>query len=148
MPDVDVAGPDLKVRAGGCLWGKVRFTVTGPVEDPHVCRCTHCARRSGAPFQWWVGFPLAGLQWTGEGDEPTWYDTYPGKTARGLCSGCGSHLAARDYGDDSVVGILVTALDHYDTDAALTPTNLHRVAEAAPWLAQCASGPAVPESRT
>ncbi|MFH8257752.1 GFA family protein [Streptomyces roseolus] len=140
---VTAADPNTEVRGGACLCGRVRFTVTGPVVDPHVCRCTHCAKRSGAPFQWWVGFPMAGLQWTGEGGEPTWHDTYPGKTARGFCSDCGSHIAARDYGDDSVVGILATALDHYDTDPALTPTNLNRVAEAAPWLAPCGRGTAV-----
>ncbi|MGW3387450.1 GFA family protein [Streptomyces cinereoruber] len=143
MSETDVAAdPGPEIRAGGCLCGKVRFTVTGPVDDPHVCRCTHCAKRSGAPFQWWAGFPAAGLQWTGEGGEPTWYDTHPSKTARGFCGECGSHVAARDYGDDSVIGILATAIDHYDTDAALAPTNLNRVAEAAPWLAQYAPRPA------
>ncbi|MFC9706039.1 hypothetical protein ACFTWD_35715 [Streptomyces sp. NPDC056943] len=28
---------DTKVRSGGCLCGKVRFIVTGPVDDPHLC---------------------------------------------------------------------------------------------------------------
>ncbi|MFF6772703.1 GFA family protein [Streptomyces sp. NPDC012637] len=121
-------------RSGGCLCGKVRFTVTGPVDDPHICACEHCAKRSGAPFQWWVGFPMAGLEWTGA--EPTWFDTYPGKTARGFCGACGSHIAARDYGDDTIIGILATALDDHATDLALVPTNLNRLAEAAPWLAQ------------
>lgn len=144
MSETDAAtGSDLEVRSGGCLCGKVRFTVTGSVDDPHVCNCAHCSKRSGAPFQWWVGFPMAGLKWTGEGGEPTWYDTYPGKTARGFCGGCGSHIAARDYGDDTVIGILATALDHYGTDSALVPTNLNRVSEAAPWLAQRDTRPAV-----
>ncbi|MGW8982358.1 GFA family protein [Streptomyces parvus] len=79
-----VAGSD--VRSGGCLCGKVRFTVTGPVDDPHICACEHCARRSGSPFQWWAGFLMPGLEWTGA--EPTWYDTHPGKTARGFCPDC------------------------------------------------------------
>ncbi|MFF3957451.1 GFA family protein [Streptomyces sp. NPDC001890] len=136
-------GSEPEVRSGGCLCGKTRFTVTGPVDDPHVCNCGHCAKRAGAPFQWWAGFPMAGLKWTGESGEPTWYDTYPGQTARGFCGGCGSHIAARDYGNDTIIGILATALDHYGTDSALAPTNLNRVAEAAPWLAQCNTQPAV-----
>lgn len=134
-------GSGTEVRSGGCLCGKIRFTVTGPVDDPHVCGCRDCAKRSGAPFQWWVGFPMDGLEWTGE-DEPTWFDTYPGETARGFCGKCGTHLAARDYGDDTVIGFLATALDDYGTDPALVPTNLNRVAEAAPWLAQCDTRPA------
>ncbi|MGW4895049.1 GFA family protein [Kitasatospora sp. NPDC004240] len=132
--DTVAPGPDPEVRSGGCLCGKIRFTVTGPVDDPHVCRCEHCARRSGAPFQWWVGFSAAGLEWTGA--EPTWFDTYEGRTTRGFCGMCGSHIAARDYGDDTIIGILATALDHHHADPALIPTNLNRLAEAASWLSQ------------
>jgi hypothetical protein len=130
---VATTGSSSEVRSGSCLCGKIRFTVTGPVDDPHICNCSHCAQRSGAPFQWWVGFPMAGLEWIGV--EPAWFDTYPGKTARGFCGACGSHIAARDYGDDTIIGILATALDHHDTDPALVPTNLDRLPEAAPWLA-------------
>ncbi|MFF8837518.1 aldehyde-activating protein [Streptomyces sp. NPDC015130] len=79
---------------------------------------------------------MAGLTWIGEGGEPTWYDTYPGRTARGFCGRCGSHVAARDHGDDTIIGILVTALDDHTADPALVPTNLNRLAEAVPWLAQ------------
>lgn len=132
---VAAAGSGVEVRSGGCLCGKIRFTVTGPVDDPHVCICAHCVKRSGAPFQWWVGFPMSGLEWTGEGGEPTWFDTYP-ETARGFCGGCGTHIAARDHGDATTIGILATALDHHRSDPALVPTNLHRVAEAADWLAR------------
>ncbi|MFE4304733.1 GFA family protein [Streptomyces sp. NPDC056891] len=136
-------GSEPEARSGSCLCGKIRFTVTGPVDDPHVCNCRDCAKRSGSPFQWWVGFPADGLEWTGEGGEPTWFDTYPGKTARGFCGTCGTHIAARDYGDDAtIIGILATALDHYDTDKALVPTNLNRVAEAAGWLTHCNPQPA------
>ncbi|WP_327740499.1 GFA family protein (plasmid) [Streptomyces nojiriensis] len=131
---VPVTGSGTEVRSGGCLCGKVRFTVTGPVDDPHICACKDCSTRSGAPFQWWVGFPMSGLEWTGA--EPTWFDTHPGKTARGFCPDCGTHIAARDYGDSTIIGILAPALDHHDTDPALVPTNLNRLPEAAPWLAQ------------
>ncbi|MGW0673443.1 GFA family protein [Streptomyces sp. NPDC002746] len=143
MSETAIVGSNPEVRSGGCLCGTIRFTVTGPADDPHVCNCEHCAKRSGSPFQWWAGFPMAGLTWTGEGGEPTWYDTYPGKTARGFCGTCASHIAARDYGDDTIIGILATALDDYATDPALVPTNLNRVAEAAPWLAQCDTRAAV-----
>ncbi|MFE9137949.1 GFA family protein [Streptomyces sp. NPDC007355] len=137
----DATDPGTEVRSGSCLCGKIRFTVTGPVDDPHLCICAHCSKRAGSPFQWWVGFRADGLQWTGE-DQPTWFDTYPGETSRGFCGTCGTHIAARDYGDDTMIGILATALDHYDTDPALAPTNLNRVPESADWLAQCAPRPA------
>ncbi|MFE2915231.1 aldehyde-activating protein [Kitasatospora indigofera] len=77
--------------------------------------------RAGSPFQWWTGLPLAGLSWTGERGEAAWYDTHAGKTRRGFCPVCGSHIAALDHGETAVVGILVTALDGYRDDPAHVP---------------------------
>ncbi|MDH6111416.1 hypothetical protein P3T36_004570 [Kitasatospora sp. MAP12-15] len=127
--------PATEVRSGGCLCKKIRFTVTGAPDDPHICPCSHCQKRAGGPLQWWVGFPLAGLSWTGDG-ELTWYDTHPEKTRRGFCPVCGSHIAAQDYGDDNVIGINTTALDDHEDDPSLVPVNLNRLADAPPWLAQ------------
>ncbi|MGW4890699.1 phosphotransferase [Kitasatospora sp. NPDC004240] len=137
MPHPDLPDPtaDTAVRTGGCLCGALRFIVAGEPDDPHICGCAHCARRSGSPFQWWTSFPLTGLSWTGEHGEPAWYDTHPGKTRRGSCSICYSHVAALDYGDPEAIGILVTALDDHRNDPALLPLNPNRLNEAAPWLA-------------
>ncbi|WP_263981498.1 GFA family protein [Streptomyces naphthomycinicus] len=57
---------------------------------------------------WWVGFET--VTWTGEGGEPTWYETFEGEAKRGFCPTCGSRLAAIDN-DIPEVGINVTALD-------------------------------------
>lgn len=35
---------------------------------------------------WWVGFKT--INWTGEGGEPTWYETFPGEAKRGFCPTC------------------------------------------------------------
>jgi hypothetical protein len=125
---------EVEVWTGGCLCKAVRFTVTGQPDDPHICACAHCQMRSGAPFQWWVGFPSQGLSFTGEG-ELTWFDTYPGKTSRGFCPVCGSPVAARDYDDETVIGIVSTALDAQE-DPRLVPVNLNRLTEAASWLCE------------
>jgi len=122
------------VRSGSCLCGRVAFTVVGDPHDPHVCGCAHCATRSGALFQWWVAFPTEDLTWTAGEELLTWFDTYVGETARAFCARCGTHLAARDYTDPSLTGILVPALED-PTDPALVPSNLHRLPQAARWLA-------------
>jgi hypothetical protein len=124
------------VRAGSCLCRLVTFTAAGEPDDPHICGCAHCSKRSGSPFQWWVGFPTERVSWTGE-SELVWYDTHPGACARGFCGRCGTHLAARDHGDDSVTGFLVTAFDD-PADPVLAPTNLNRLAQAATWLSPAA----------
>ncbi|MFE7804520.1 GFA family protein [Streptomyces sp. NPDC057430] len=72
-------------RSGGCLCGKVQFTVTGEPDYPHTCSCQDCQGLSGAPMMSWVSFPLDGLAWSGA--EPSWHYTWP-DSKRGFCPSC------------------------------------------------------------
>ncbi|MFF4450149.1 GFA family protein [Streptomyces sp. NPDC001502] len=125
-------------RSGGCHkdCGRIRFEAKGGPDYPHTCSCRDCKKRGGAPMMSWVAFPLDGFEWTGEGGEPTWYDTYPGKTKRGFCANCGTHIAAYDYGD-TWMGVNIPALDEPDGEG-LTPVNQSCRGEAVPWLGQVA----------
>lgn len=123
-----------EVREGGCLCGRIRFEVAGAPDYPHTCSCPHCRKLGGGPMMSWVGFPAAGLRWTGEGGEPAWYDTFKDETARGFCPTCGSSVAARDYGDDTI-GITISALDEQD-DPRLVPVNQSFRDTAVTWLPQ------------
>lgn len=127
-------GTEIGARTGGCLCGNIRFTVTGAPDYPHVCSCEHCQKRAGGPMQSWVSFPMSGLAWTGEGGEPTWFDTFPEVTTRGFCPVCGSHVAAIDYGD-AMIGINMTALDD-QTGQDLLPVNQSFRDNAVTWLPQ------------
>ncbi|GAA0546624.1 GFA family protein [Paractinoplanes ferrugineus] len=122
---------------GTCLCGAIRFTVSGEPDFPHLCSCSHCKTRGGSPMQWWIGFPLSSLTWTGEG-ELTWYDTFPSGTKRGFCPVCGSHIAALDYGD-TTIGINVPALDNHD-DPRLVPTSQSFSDDAVTWLPRVTAG--------
>lgn len=131
-PDAAVEGP---VRSGGCLCGAIRYTVAGEPDYPHTCSCPHCQTRGGGPVQWWVGFRLDGVTWTGAG-EPTWFDTWPGQTKRGFCAVCGTNVAALDYGDsETFMGFNVPTLDD-PSDPALIPINQSCRDSAVPWLNQ------------
>ncbi|MEU3480991.1 GFA family protein [Streptomyces sp. NPDC033754] len=81
-------------RTGGCLCGRIRFTTRGPAVFPHSCACRHCQKLGGTPVMWWVGFET--VTWSGEGGEPTWYETFDGEAKRGFRPACGSRLAAID----------------------------------------------------
>lgn len=90
-------------RTGGCLCGRIRFTATGPAVYPHTCHCDHCQKLGGAPVMWWAGFGR--VTWTGEGGEPTWFETFPGKAKRGFCPTCVMQA-------DSVSNALVSHAQH------------------------------------
>jgi hypothetical protein len=131
MPET--SNPAAEKWTGGCRCKKIQFTVTGKPDWPHGCSCPDCKTRGGGPMQWWIGFPLDGLTWTNN-VEPTWYDTFPGKTKRGFCPNCGSNLAAFDYGD-TTIGINVPALDQQD-DPRLVPIAQSFRGDAVAWLPQ------------
>jgi hypothetical protein len=77
----------------------------------------------------WVGFPAEKFTWTGEGGEPTWYNTFP-TTKRGFCPTCGSTVAAIDDGSDDI-GIAMMALDDH---SALVPVHQSFKPNAVSWL--------------
>ncbi|WP_449657264.1 GFA family protein [Streptomyces salyersiae] len=86
-PAADAQGAETaEQRTGGCLCGRIRFTTRGPVVFPHTCACCHCQKLGGTPVMWWVGFQT--VTWTGEGGEPTWYETFEGEAKRGFCPTC------------------------------------------------------------
>ncbi|MBL1110566.1 GFA family protein [Streptomyces sp. 5-8] len=123
-------------RTGGCLCGRIRFTTRGPAVFAHTCACPHCQKLGGTPVMWWVGFET--VTWTGEGGEPTWYETFEGEAKRGFCPTCGSRVAAIDS-DIPEIGINVTALD--DTSGPdLVPIHASFRENAVHWL------PPVPET--
>ncbi|PKT67903.1 GFA family protein, partial [Streptomyces populi] len=37
-------------RSGGCLCGRIRFTVKGKAVYPHTCSCSHCKKLGGGPM--------------------------------------------------------------------------------------------------
>lgn len=123
-----------EVRTGGCLCGRIRFTAAGAPDYPHTCSCKHCQKRGGAPMMSWVSFALDAFTWTGDGGEPTWYDTFPGKTRRGFCPVCGTHVAAFDYGD-TWMGVNLPALDD-PAGPDLVPVNQSFRGDAVHWLGQ------------
>ncbi|OLO25949.1 glutathione-dependent formaldehyde-activating protein [Streptomyces sp. MNU77] len=129
-PDIVAAAQE---RSGGCLCGKIRFTVKGEAVYPHTCSCPHCKKLGGGPMMWWAGFAPENVTWTG-GVEPTWYSTFEGEAQRGFCPNCGSRLAAIDS-DVPELGIVVTALDDTTGDD-LVPVNQSFRGDAVHWLDQ------------
>ncbi|MGW2689791.1 GFA family protein [Streptomyces sp. NPDC001414] len=120
-------------RTGGCLCGKIRFTVKGEAVYPHTCSCSHCKKLGGGPMMWWAGFAPENVTWT-NGVEPAWYTTFEDEAQRGFCPSCGSRIAAIDKGVPEL-GIVVTALD--DTSGAdLVPVNQSFRDDAVAWLDQ------------
>lgn len=85
----------------------------------------------------WTGIPAATFTWTGPGGEPTWYKTHPGKTKRGFCATCGSHIAAFDHGG-VIMGVTIPSLDE-PNQPEFNPIHQSVAANAAPYCPAIAS---------
>ena len=117
------------MMTGSCLCGHIQYEAAGDPDFPHLCSCEHCQRLSGSPVMSWVDFPADGFEWTGEGGEPTWFNTWP-TTQRGFCGQCGSSIAARDEGGD-IIGVTMTSLEDH---SQLVPERQSFADNAVPWL--------------
>jgi hypothetical protein len=78
-------------RTGGCLCGKVTFTITEPVSEIGACHCDMCRRWSGGPL-------LAidcdhAVEFEGEEHIVTYRSSKWAE--RGFCGTCGSNLFYR-----------------------------------------------------
>ncbi|MCG7623135.1 GFA family protein [Epibacterium sp. Ofav1-8] len=92
----------MTVRTGGCLCGRVRFTVTGAPDRVGLCHCLDCRKHHGAPFYAAAVFAPEQLSVTGD------VRCYQGRC---FCPTCGSSVYATSGGE---VEIHLGALDDAD----------------------------------
>lgn len=115
---------------GGCLCGKVRYSVDGDPIFVGVCHCTSCQKGSGTAFNAVVAVPkptvsLTGTVSTYEGRGDTGKPTY-----RRFCPTCGSPIAVEAAVMADVVMIPVGTLDNA---GSLKPTMQIYCDSAQPW---------------
>ena len=78
--------------SGGCLCGKVRYEIIGPLFDSTHCHCSMCRRQHGAVFATYADFHADNFKWTSGEDLVRIYET-PSGEGWCFCSECGSSLA-------------------------------------------------------
>jgi hypothetical protein len=82
---------------GGCLCGRVRYEVSGPLSDSSHCHCSMCRRQHGAAFATYAQFNPGDFKWTSGADLVKVFET-SADAGWCFCSECGSSLAGTDHG--------------------------------------------------
>lgn len=95
---------------GGCLCGRLRYSVTAEPTNPHYCSCTQCQRWSGAPMVAWIDAPRSAVQF--EGGDAAWYRSSD-RAQRGFCATCGGTVFYQADGS-ALLGITTASLDEPD----------------------------------
>jgi hypothetical protein len=105
---------------GGCQCGAVRYRITAPFENPHICHCRMCQKAFGNYFAALVGTKKTGLSWTR--GEPSFFRSSE-IVQRGFCKDCGTPLTfAYDTADR--IAVSIGSLDHPE---AVTPERQYGI---------------------
>ncbi|MDP1875295.1 GFA family protein [Phenylobacterium sp.] len=98
------------LHAGGCLCGKIRYEVAGPLADIQLCHCSQCRKAQGSAFAANIPVTEAQLRFMPGAAEPVLFESSPGKT-RAFCGQCGSPLFSRTTARPGVVRLRAGSLD-------------------------------------
>jgi hypothetical protein len=85
------------MHTGGCLCGRVRYQLRGPIRGAIACHCSQCRRTSGH-YAAMTSVPNADLTLTSS-EGLVWYKSSEA-AERGFCSICGGNLFWRPHGED------------------------------------------------
>ena len=116
---------------GGCLCGRVRYTVTGDPAFSGLCHCRNCQRYTGSAFEPVIAFPTAAV--SVQGELKTYQDTGDSgqPVYRKFCPNCGSGVLAEVAVMPGMAMLLTGTLDD---PSVFTPTVEIFCSSAQPWV--------------
>ena len=120
--------PDL---TGGCLCGRVRYTLSGDPVFSGLCHCRNCQRYTGSAFETVVAFPSASVSI--EGELKTYNDTGDSgqQVRRRFCPNCGSGVVAEA---DVLPDVSLVLAGTLDDPSAFAPAMEIYCASAQSWV--------------
>jgi hypothetical protein len=95
-------------REGGCLCGRTRYRIEGPIEHVVHCHCILCRRSSGAAFVTWCTVPGERFQFT-EGKPHSFRSS--DFAVRQFCRHCGTLLTFQEDAKPKEIDVTVATLD-------------------------------------
>jgi hypothetical protein len=116
---------------GGCLCGRVRYTIKSESVFSGLCHCRNCQGYTGSAFETAVAFPTEAVRITGE--LKTLHDTGDSgqPVRRNFCPNCGSGIMAQC---DVLPGLTIVLAGGLDDPGAFKPTiDVYR-SRAQPWF--------------
>ena len=98
------------LATGGCQCGAVRYRITAPFENPHICHCRMCQKAFGNYFAALVGTKKTGLDWTR--GQPAFFRSSE-IVQRGFCRDCGTPLTF-EFPDAENMDLTIGSFDEPD----------------------------------
>jgi hypothetical protein len=116
---------------GGCLCGKIRYSINADPVFTGVCHCSNCQKQSGSSFSIVVGVPAAAF--SVQGEMKTYQDKGDSGKAVGrlFCPDCGSPIQS-DV--EAMPGIAIIKAGTLDDTSSLKPGMQIFCDSAQPWV--------------
>ncbi len=130
---------------GGCLCGKIRYSVSQPLQNIIACHCTHCQKASGAGSSHNALVPRSAVTFT-SGEPRLYADTAQSGNIlnRYFCGDCGSPVYSQRAKAPDMIVLKVGTLDAQD-GMKLVMNIWTRSAR--PWMHRDPATESYPESR-
>lgn len=95
---------------GGCLCGKVRFEITGEIENIVYCHCSRCRKAQGSAFATNGNVAVDKFSFISGEEEMTGYESTPGQMIY-FCRHCGSPIISKSYSAPDKVRIRLGVIE-------------------------------------
>lgn len=112
---------------GHCFCAAVQYKASGAPLNVSLCHCEDCRRASGAPYQGWVFFAKASVEFVSGNMRKHCYEG----RERSFCADCGSPIA---FTDAQFPDLMELTLGTMDDAACLPPTDYNWMADHLPWV--------------
>lgn len=96
----------VETATGGCMCGRVRYSVTIENDEAYLCHCRMCQRASGNVSLAMKNVKKANVRWDGE---PDYYASSP-IARRSFCAACGTSLTF-EFPDSENMDLIVGTFD-------------------------------------
>lgn len=115
---------------GGCLCGKIRYTLTGPILHCAQCCCIDCQKATGTGHTTIIGIHRDQLEVRGSPKIYTSHGDTGGRVSRHFCGECGGRL----YTSGDLPGpIILVQAGSLDNPNLVTPTMVIYAKDATKW---------------
>ncbi|VAW56992.1 Gfa-like protein [hydrothermal vent metagenome] len=84
-----------KIYTGGCLCGKIRFEISGDIQDIIYCHCSHCRKAQGSAFATNGNVDAEKFKFISGENDLTGFEVAPGQT-KYFCKICGSPIMSKN----------------------------------------------------
>jgi hypothetical protein len=105
---------ETKTLTGGCLCGRVRYTVTGAPMMVAQCHCTDCQKATGTGHLTAAAFPSDAVKVTGELKSYSMNGDSGKPVERLFCPNCGSLIMGKPHVMPNMTTITLGTLDDPD----------------------------------